>query len=1059
MSRPALEEFQVGWICALPIELAAARMMLDENWGTLQEQSVADANSYTLGRIGVHYVAIACLPQYGTASAAIVANDMMRTFSSSLRLGLMVGIGGGIPSTAHDIRLGDVVISYPEGTCSGVLQHDMGKLKEFRRAGKINGPPRELLTAVSSMRAAVSTKDPRYPEYIEKAINRTSQTRKNFSRPNPQSDRLFKVEYGHPATVATCDGCPSDWEEKRPNREHRNPLLHYGIIASGDTVIKDGSVREQLRQETGALCCEMEGAGLIHGFPCIVIRGICDYADSHKNKQWQGYAAVAAAAYAKELLGYVPRVPIHRKKSVKDICRIATSLETNHGDLKRCFRQHGDHSLDTPVFLAEQQQRCHQTFKTSPYGQFKNINPNRVKGTCQWALKNERYTRWLESECSDLLWISADPGCGKSVLAKSLINDEFRTLGSSVCYFFFKDNDNQRNLETALCAILHQVFDQQPQLLRHALPYWTKNGSIILQEVDQLWNILLAAASDPASPATTICVLDALDECHEVDQDRLIRKLNEFYHSIGSSSQGSRLKVLITSRPYSRITEGFRSTTNCFPHLHLRGEMQNDQIHKEINLVIKFRMKELAMALSLPYDVAQRTEEQLLKMKHRTYLWVHSALDDIRTTFRNSLRPDKVSIQLIPPSVDTAYRQILSRAPPGQESTARKILQIIVSARRPLTLEEMAVALGVATSPEWRTTKHAQLDLQGLDEKIRHLCGLFVYSGDNRVYLIHETAREFLIAKHSRAACPYQFDLDDAENQMAEICVRYLLMDDLQSDPVHQESITQSFLKYAAENWAHHARNAFLARSHSTLPDLLDRLYETATSRFQLWYPLFWHANKPYGNSKQPPKMNPVHLAAFNGHYRILETRYASNVNDLDDTGTTALIYASANGHQDTIRLLLTKGADVNYLGPSSALYRSALHAACVGGHEKVIHVLVTWMVHINRDRWFCEDPLPDSYEEGRAKIADILLGIGAGLDTSQNASGERDRDIVRILKEGGVELGGDNYIDVLLTAAITGDEEMVDILLEKEADIGYKETVYPGGYREIVQLLLESRP
>lgn len=324
MPCPALEEFQIGWICALPIEIAAAREMLDENWGFLQEQDSADTNAYTLGRIGMHNVAIACLPQYGTISAAIVANNMIRTFSTSLRIGLMVGVGGGIPSATHDIRLGDIVISYPEGTCGGVLQHNMGKVEqsgEFRPTGSLDSPPRPLLTAVSNMRGALLTDDPRYPEYINTAINRTARTRKNFSRPDPKSDRLFKVEHGHPSTTTKCDGwCSPEWEEIRPEREDSDPQLHYGIIASGNTVIKDGQAREQLGQETGALCFEMEAAGLMLDFPCIVIRGICDYADSHKNKQWQGYAALAAAAYAKELLGYVPRGHISQEKLVKDVC-------------------------------------------------------------------------------------------------------------------------------------------------------------------------------------------------------------------------------------------------------------------------------------------------------------------------------------------------------------------------------------------------------------------------------------------------------------------------------------------------------------------------------------------------------------------------------------------------------------------------------------------------------------------------------------------------------------------------------------------------------------------
>jgi nucleoside phosphorylase len=325
MARPPKDAFQIGWICALPIEAAAAAEMLDEKFGILEEQDAADSNTYTLGRIGKHHVVIACLPggQYGTTSATTVANNMLRTFSKSLRIGLMVGIGGGVPSAGHDIRLGDVVISYPQGTCGGVIQYDMGKViagGDFERTGSLNSPPRALLTAVGTMRAASLTDDPCYPEYLQNAIGRTARTRKNFGRPAAQSDRLFQTKHDHPANASNCDGCSAELEETRDKREDSDPMPHYGIIASGNNVIKHGRTREQLRLETGALCFEMEAAGLMLDFPCIVIRGVCDYADSHKNKEWQGYAALAAAAYTKELLGYIPVGHVSQENLVVDAC-------------------------------------------------------------------------------------------------------------------------------------------------------------------------------------------------------------------------------------------------------------------------------------------------------------------------------------------------------------------------------------------------------------------------------------------------------------------------------------------------------------------------------------------------------------------------------------------------------------------------------------------------------------------------------------------------------------------------------------------------------------------
>lgn len=271
--------------------------------------------------------------------------------------------------------------------------------------------------------------------------------------------------------------------------------------------------------------------------------------------------------------------------------------------------------------LTNQQRKCHQVFKISNYEQHKDINPGRVAGTCQWVLQNSQYLRWWNSCRNDLLWISADPGCGKSVLAKSLIDDDLKELSPtvSICYFFFKDNDEQNNLATALCAILYQLFSQQLNLLQHTQPLWERNGNKLQQEAGELWRIFIAATSDPTS-ANTICVLDALDECHPDDQKQLIRRLKDFYHRTDSLTMWTWLKFLITSRPYDEVEHSFKPITDLFPPIHLKGEEENHQIRKEVNLVVRIRVKELAETAFLSSDVQQRLEHQLLQMEHRTYL-------------------------------------------------------------------------------------------------------------------------------------------------------------------------------------------------------------------------------------------------------------------------------------------------------------------------------------------------------------------------------------------------------------------------------------------------------
>ena len=303
--RLKIEDYTVGWISALPIELAAAAEMLDEEHEDLP-QDPTDNNIYTFGRIGEHNVVIACLPagQMGTNSAAMVASQMKSRFPS-IRFGLMVGIGGGVPSAESDIRLGDVVISQPHLQHGGVVQHDFGKVGAEGRltmTGFLNSPPTVLLNAVAKLRANHIRRRIKLHEYLS-AYARLPE----FTYQGAEFDVLYNASYSH-VGGPTCDGCSKEEVVSRVPRENTNALLYFGTIASGNQVMKDGVTRDRISKELGGiLCFEMEAAGLMNNFPCLVVRGICDYADSHKNKRWQPYAAATAASCAKELLVIIPR--------------------------------------------------------------------------------------------------------------------------------------------------------------------------------------------------------------------------------------------------------------------------------------------------------------------------------------------------------------------------------------------------------------------------------------------------------------------------------------------------------------------------------------------------------------------------------------------------------------------------------------------------------------------------------------------------------------------------------------------------------------------------------
>ncbi|KAJ5651366.1 uncharacterized protein N7484_005089 [Penicillium longicatenatum] len=303
----SFDDYTVGWICALPLEMAAAKLMLDVVHPTLPRPS-SDNNTYVFGNIGGHNIVIACLPSgaYGNVSAATVAMQLLSSFHS-IRFGLMVGIGGGVHSSKADIRLGDIVVSQPAHTSGGVIQFDLGKTLsggQFPRTGMLNRPPKVLLTALAALQASHFAASNRIQEFLSEIPTKTTpQSATNFTRPTTE-DCSFQVDYCHEAH--TCRDCDRSKLVQRPPRDIEEPVIHYGLIASANQVVKDGRLRDLLAQELGVYCVEMEAAGLMNDFPCLVIRGICDYADSHKNKEWQGYAAAVAAAYAKELLLVVP---------------------------------------------------------------------------------------------------------------------------------------------------------------------------------------------------------------------------------------------------------------------------------------------------------------------------------------------------------------------------------------------------------------------------------------------------------------------------------------------------------------------------------------------------------------------------------------------------------------------------------------------------------------------------------------------------------------------------------------------------------------------------------
>ncbi|KKZ62981.1 hypothetical protein EMCG_02693 [[Emmonsia] crescens] len=300
-------DYAIAVVCAKEFEMSAIRYMLEHEHYPVPTAS-KDSNLYIFGELSGHNVILACLPgRQGKASAAAVTTDMRRSFPSVSWI-LLVGIGRGVPSLKNDIRLGDVVVSMPEGEYGGVVEYDLGEALEngFKRMGFLYPPPAKVRNAAILMRSTHRVLQNKVNQIL-KAMVEMNPGFSSYKRPSTELDVLFDPDYYHTSSKSNCDACDKTRAIIRPAREQQFPMIHYGLVASGDRLIESVSQRTALAEDIGdILCFEMEAAGIATHLPCMVIRGISQYADSHNNGSWQYYAAAAAAACAKDLLSYIP---------------------------------------------------------------------------------------------------------------------------------------------------------------------------------------------------------------------------------------------------------------------------------------------------------------------------------------------------------------------------------------------------------------------------------------------------------------------------------------------------------------------------------------------------------------------------------------------------------------------------------------------------------------------------------------------------------------------------------------------------------------------------------
>ncbi|SPO06587.1 uncharacterized protein DNG_09277 [Cephalotrichum gorgonifer] len=497
-------------------------------------------------------------------------------------------------------------------------------------------------------------------------------------------------------------------------------------------------------------------------------------------------------------------------------------------------------------------------------------NPAPVEGTCAWILQHPTYRTWYTSEISSLLWLSADPGCGKSVLASFLV-DHFASMPGEerprVCYFFFKsDHLEQRDGIHALQAVLHQLLQQRPGIVALASSHLGKAGP---KSTAALWNTFAHCAELPdggeggaISARDTICVLDGLDECEQDTKQALTFLLSKYYsENRPRASPGPRLKLLATSRPDIPFKLAFDNRKrdskpggagNRVPAsmIRLRGEDEIDAISNDISMVIRSDIFGLECQ-DFPPDILSAIEIQLVAKADRTFLWVTLVLRLLKERVEEGASRRDIDEILQSRDIDFVYAGLLRTR--LKNPRVRRLLGMILATPRPMTVEELSVALAVR-NPAGKLSGSKDFNDVEYDVVFPHenhlkgLCGHFIRIIRGKVYLVHETAREFLLRIKEAPAdgapdTERIFRLSGCRRELVETCLTYLHC--LASGA--PTARTLPFLHFAAKEWPP-IYNDLTGREKNS-PKRFTGLCHPSHPGFSTWMPLALHNIKQTGLS------------------------------------------------------------------------------------------------------------------------------------------------------------------------------------------------------------------
>lgn len=553
-----------------------------------------------------------------------------------------------------------------------------------------------------------------------------------------------------------------------------------------------------------------------------------------------------------------------------------------------------------------------------------------VDGTCTWATDGEAFQAWETAGTPGLLWLTANPACGKSVFANGYAKKTQEAAPEAlVCSFFF----NHNGAHQALSALLHQILTRLPAAARFAREEFATKGPAFTSSTRVLWRIIRDICNNfiPAN-VQILFVIDALDDCEESSTHALIRELLSTFPDDGEGA-APRFKMLVTSRPTADLEAAFRHPCSITRE---KAEEKPELLNRDIDRVISFRIGELRSKKLLKRDDVSLLRSELQFRADGSFLYVDAVFKLLGERGCYASSGVRAAAEDAAEELKGTYERALATI--SRQSLG--FFQCLLSSNWQPTLGEINVSLALGVEPI-RSVRLLGLELEpDIEYTVKRLGGFFVRVINGKVSLVHKTAREFLQEQEAPG-----WDATSCSLTMAKRCLRILAAF---HEPKPEESFDTPLAKapfvefhsYAARTWHEHTG---LAGAHTELepanfdsPEILELwdsirlLCDVERGYLASWWPTFvrcgrkgedkensdfirqgsaWYFTTPSPNGPHC-REHLLHRAALKDKPDVIQALLAANprqlsITDKDDQGNDVLTVAVRERHDNLITWLI----------------------------------------------------------------------------------------------------------------------------------------------------------